>query len=183
MPIPSGRRLACRSSGPRRSGSCAPTSPTRSPKPLRTPRSGSASAPASDFDRSRFAKGAVEGSAALFAFLSRPRGDPTFFGPPTPLVVAAIAELTGATINDGADETRSIAGISSLDRAGQHDVAFIDNPRFASALATTRAGACFCSERYRPAVPAGTIALITAEPHRAFALVAAKLYPGAAKPE
>ena len=88
--------------------------------------------------------------------------DPTFFGPPTPLAVAAIAKLTGATINDGADEKRSITGISSLDRAGPHDIAFIDSPRFASVLGTTRAGACFCSERYRSAVPAGTIALITA---------------------
>jgi UDP-3-O-[3-hydroxymyristoyl] glucosamine N-acyltransferase len=108
--------------------------------------------------------------------------DPTFFGPPTPLAVAAIAKLTGATINDGADEKRSITGISSLDRAGPHDIAFIDSPRFASVLGTTRAGACFCSERYRSAVPADTIALITAAPHRAFALVAAKLYPAAVKP-
>ena len=104
--------------------------------------------------------------------------DPTFFSSPTPLAVGAIAKLTGAMINDGADAARSITGISSLDRAGPHDIAFIDNPRFTSALRTTRAGACFCSDRYRSAPPADTIALTTAEPHRAFALVAAKLYPG-----
>ncbi len=109
--------------------------------------------------------------------------DPVFFSPPSGLPVAEIAVLTGATIDKGADAARSITGISSLDRAGPHDVAFIDSPRFASALAATRAGACFCSPRYRSAVPPATIALVTAQPHRAFAILAAALYPAAARPQ
>jgi UDP-3-O-[3-hydroxymyristoyl] glucosamine N-acyltransferase len=109
--------------------------------------------------------------------------DPTFFGPPAILSLASIVALTGAAVEEGADATRSISGISSLDRAGPHDVAFIDSPRFVSALAGTRAGACFCNVRYRSAVPAGTVALVTPEPHRAFARVAAALYPSAGRPQ
>src|SRR5262245_30366235 len=109
--------------------------------------------------------------------------DPVFFGPPVPLDIAAIASLTGATMAPGSDIRRLISGISSLDRAGPGDVAFIDNPRFASALAHTRAGACFTTDRHRASVPGGTVALVTTQPHRAFALVAAQLYPIAARPQ
>jgi len=109
--------------------------------------------------------------------------DPIFFAAPVGLQVAAIVALTGATIDPGSDATRLIRGISSLDRATPHDVAFIDSPRFVSALGATRAGACFCSARYRSAVPAATVALVTPEPHRAFAIIAAALYPTAARPQ
>jgi UDP-3-O-[3-hydroxymyristoyl] glucosamine N-acyltransferase len=109
--------------------------------------------------------------------------DPVFFAPPAPMTVGAIAALTAASVDPQADATKLISGISSLDRAGPRDVAFIDSPRFTATLARTRAGACFCSERYRAGVPAATIALVTREPHRSFAVVAAKLYPAATRPQ
>ncbi len=109
--------------------------------------------------------------------------DPVFFRAPSRLTVAEIAALTGSSVDPDADTARPIAGIASLDRAGPQDVAFIDSPRFASALVATRAGACFCAARYRTAVPPATVALLTREPHRAFAMVAAALYPEAAKPQ
>ena len=108
--------------------------------------------------------------------------DPVFFPPPKPLTIARIAELTGASPARGSDTARRIAGVAALVAAGPEDVTFFDNARYGEALATTRAGACFCAPRDTALMPGGTVALETSRPHAAFTRIAAVLYPTAVRP-
>ena len=109
--------------------------------------------------------------------------EPGFFPQPEPISVAEIAALTGAEVRTGANLDRMISGITPLDRAGPADAVFFDSRRYIDALAATRAGACFCVAKDVDLVPPGTVALATREPHRAFALLAARLFPRALKPQ
>jgi len=108
--------------------------------------------------------------------------DPSFFPQPVPMTLAEIAALTGATLADGADTGRLISGIGPLDRATPLDITFFEGVRFAAELATTRAGACFCTERDLPSMPGGTVGLAVRSPQRAFAAVGAHFYPQAMRP-
>jgi UDP-3-O-[3-hydroxymyristoyl] glucosamine N-acyltransferase len=98
------------------------------------------------------------------------------------MTLAEIAALTDATLAEGADAGRQISGIGPLDRATPSDVTFFEGVRFAAALAKTRAGACFCTERDLPSVPGGTAGLVVRSPQRAFATVGARFYPQAMRP-
>ncbi len=62
------------------------------------------------------------------------------------------------------------------------ELAYMDNPRYARALETTTATACFVSKRFASLVPGHTIALVTPEPYRAFAKALAVIYPSATRP-
>src|SRR3954447_11985610 len=108
--------------------------------------------------------------------------DPVFFrlaGPPS---LAEVADLTGATLPEGADAARQVRGVAPLDAAGPDDLVFLDNPKYSNDLTRTRAVACLVAARFAPRVPEGTVALVTAEPYRAAALVTARLYPESARP-
>jgi UDP-3-O-[3-hydroxymyristoyl] glucosamine N-acyltransferase len=127
-------------------------------------------------------KGAVEDSAALFVYSPQSMSDPSFFPQPSPLTLAEIAALTDATLPEGVDPDRLISGIGPLDHATPADVTFFEGVRFAAALAATRAGACFCTERDLPSMPRDTAGLVVRSPQRAFATVGARLYPQAMRP-
>ena len=111
--------------------------------------------------------------------------EPFFFSRASSPTLAEICAWTGAAIETGAGEasTLRIDGVAPLDRAGPRDLAFLDNPRYASDLARTRAGACLVARRHASDVPTGTAALVAQDPYRAFALAAAKLFPAAMRPE
>ncbi len=65
--------------------------------------------------------------------------EPLFFVPSGALSVAEIATLTGAEPRSKTDLGRRISDVAPLDRAGPRDLTFIDNPKYAAALAVTRA--------------------------------------------
>ena len=96
--------------------------------------------------------------------------------------VAEIVAWTGAKPGEGADLDATIRSVAPLDQAGPGAIAFLDNPKYSASLSGTRATACFVPERYAAQIPSGTIALVTAEAYRAFALVLGKLYPDALRP-
>jgi UDP-3-O-[3-hydroxymyristoyl] glucosamine N-acyltransferase len=96
--------------------------------------------------------------------------------------LATIAEWTGAKTADGADVGRRVAGIAPLETAGPADLAFFDNPKYAGALATTRAAACFVTKVFAEKAPAGVVALVVPNPLRAMAIAATRLFPDAASP-
>jgi UDP-3-O-[3-hydroxymyristoyl] glucosamine N-acyltransferase len=108
--------------------------------------------------------------------------EPVFFPRAEPLGLRDIAAIAGAPLPDGADEAGAISGAASLDTAGPGDLSYMDNAKYVDALASTRATACLVAQRYAAKVPAGTVALVTREPYRAFALVLARLYPSATRP-
>jgi UDP-3-O-[3-hydroxymyristoyl] glucosamine N-acyltransferase len=93
--------------------------------------------------------------------------------------IAAIAEVV---LPDGVDPDSRVLGVAPLESAGPDDLAYMDNPKYADALAATGAKACLVSRRFAARVPAATIALVTEQPYRAYAEVLARLYPAAARP-
>ena len=108
--------------------------------------------------------------------------DPVFFRRAVAPSLADIVAWTGCEAPAEADLSRVVTAIAPLDQAGPGDLVFLDNPRYVDALAGTEATACFVQGRYAARVPLATIALVTREPYRDFALVAGKLYPDALRP-
>jgi len=108
--------------------------------------------------------------------------EPVFFPTPTPLTIDQIAAMTGASLSADADGSRRIDGAAALSAAGPGDITFFESANFVAELKTTRAGACFCTSRDVALVPSTTVALKTDWPHRAFATVAARLYPTSTHP-
>lgn len=106
--------------------------------------------------------------------------DPRFFHNAGPFRLEQIAEWTGAKLD--ADGKMSVKDMASLDKATGSDISFLDNAKYADALKTTKAGACFVHPKNAGNVPKGTQALVTDDPYRAYALTAQKFYPDALKP-
>jgi UDP-3-O-[3-hydroxymyristoyl] glucosamine N-acyltransferase len=96
--------------------------------------------------------------------------------------LADIVAWTGAKPASDVDLAQEIRDVAPLDRARPGDLVFLDNPKYVEQLERTRASACLIGERYAKKVPAGVVALVAREPYRACALVAAKIYPEAARP-
>ena len=106
--------------------------------------------------------------------------DPRFFDRRGPLFLEALTGLTGAEPRGHA--AGPFTDVAALADAGPQDVAFLEDRRSAAQARSTRAGACFVREADLDVLPETTLALVTATPQRAFALVAAHLYPQAAAP-
>jgi UDP-3-O-[3-hydroxymyristoyl] glucosamine N-acyltransferase len=108
--------------------------------------------------------------------------EPIFFPPIQPLALGEIAAIAATALPDGVDPDSRISGVAPLESAGPDDLAYMDNPKYADALAATGAKACLVSRRFAAKVPAATIALVTEQPYRAYAEVLARLYPAAVRP-
>lgn len=100
-----------------------------------------------------------------------------FQSPAGPFTLAALARIADAEIAEGGDGDREIRDVAALDRAGAGDLTFLDNRNYRAQLRTTAAGAAIVAADEAGNVPEGTVALIAAEPYRAFALVAQAFYP------
>jgi UDP-3-O-[3-hydroxymyristoyl] glucosamine N-acyltransferase len=109
--------------------------------------------------------------------------DPQFFLAALQPSLADICAWTGATAARELDLERiSIKGAAPLEEAGPDALAYFENPKYLAALATTRASACFVAPHFASRVPSGTVALVTREPYRSFAIVLAKLFPDSVRP-
>lgn len=108
--------------------------------------------------------------------------DPVFFPRAATPTVAEIAALTGAAVAEGADLGRTVSGAAAIERAGPSDLVYMDNPRYAASLGSTRAAACLVSTRFAGKVPASSVAIVSQDPYRAFATVVATMFPDAARP-
>ncbi|MBV8850599.1 MAG: UDP-3-O-(3-hydroxymyristoyl)glucosamine N-acyltransferase, partial [Methylobacteriaceae bacterium] len=109
--------------------------------------------------------------------------EPTFFRTKRHLLLAEILELTGARVAEGADPALRIRRIVPLEEARAGDLTFFTHPRHRSALAATRASACFVRPRHAALVPPCTLAVETDHPQRAVAIVLTGLFPAATHPD
>ena len=108
--------------------------------------------------------------------------EPLYFKSAKSLTIAEIAALTGAEPGPQAPPDRTICGVAPLDTATPGDLAFLDNPRYADQIASTRAGACLVAPRFVATAPAHVPVLRVRDPYRAFVAVARALYPQALRP-
>jgi UDP-3-O-[3-hydroxymyristoyl] glucosamine N-acyltransferase len=108
--------------------------------------------------------------------------EPVFFPRGSALSLREVADIARVPLPPGADPSARVVDVAPLEAATPQDLSYMDNPRYAAALDTTRAGVCIASKRFAPRVPKGTVALICAEPYRVYAEVLARLYPSSVRP-
>lgn len=107
---------------------------------------------------------------------------PVFFPKPGPLSISDIITLTGCSVAEGTDVAATVRAVAPLDNARPGDLTFLENAAYAEAARTTGATACFVTQKFAGHLPDATIGLVTGEPYRAYAKVAAQLYPSATRP-
>ncbi|NEU11672.1 UDP-3-O-(3-hydroxymyristoyl)glucosamine N-acyltransferase [Methylobacterium sp. BTF04] len=108
--------------------------------------------------------------------------DPIFFSSTVTLSLGVIAEAVGVSLPEGVDPLTIVTGAAPIESAGPGDVAYMDNARYADALAQTRASVCLVSPRFAARIPAGTVGLVLRDPYRAYAGLLARLHPEAMRP-
>jgi UDP-3-O-[3-hydroxymyristoyl] glucosamine N-acyltransferase len=102
--------------------------------------------------------------------------DPRFHPVGPPLTLAEAAAIAGGELRGG-DPSRQVTGVGPLAGAGPDEVSFLDNRRYADQLAATRAAAVVLAADFAQRLPAGTAAIVTAQPYLGFGRVAARLHP------
>lgn len=98
------------------------------------------------------------------------------------IALVDVAEAVGCALPASADPGIRLRGGASLETAKPWHVAYMDHARYAEALRATLAGACVVAERFVHMVPSGTVALISRDPHRAYAAMLARMYPDTLRP-
>jgi UDP-3-O-[3-hydroxymyristoyl] glucosamine N-acyltransferase len=101
-------------------------------------------------------------------------GDARFFLRTGPHPLAAVAAAAGA---EAPEVGLMLSGVAPLSTAGPGQVSFLDNRRYADALAATGAGAVIVHPAMAARVPAGSVAIVTKEPYLGWARVAALFHP------
>ncbi len=96
--------------------------------------------------------------------------DPRFFETSGPVTLADLAELTGAALPSDALPGLTITEAAPLDMAGPSAVSYVEGRKFLTALATSKAAACFMAPDLEAPAEAGAIAILrVAEPRVAYA--------------
>lgn len=101
-------------------------------------------------------------------------GDPRFFHRTGPHTLAAVADAAGG---EAPPRRLMLSGIAPLQTATPDQVSFLDNRKYADALAVTQAGAVIVHPDMADRVPAGAVPILCTEPYLAWARVAALFYP------
>ena len=102
--------------------------------------------------------------------------DPRFFTPAGPFTLAALAELTGGTIERG-EGSLVLTGVAPLDSATASDISFLENPAYVSAFERSGAGACIVGPDLKATPPEGMALLAAPHAYKAYALVARAFHP------
>ncbi len=103
--------------------------------------------------------------------------DTHFFHKIPHLSLAEIAKIGNLTLPQGIDENQLFSDVASLDTATKSDISWAFIPSIRDMLAKTGAGAVIVPEKFASFVPKGCIALISADAHASYGLVAAAFYP------
>ncbi|MDR3536156.1 MAG: UDP-3-O-(3-hydroxymyristoyl)glucosamine N-acyltransferase [Acetobacteraceae bacterium] len=101
-------------------------------------------------------------------------GDPRFFQRCGPFSLAAVVE---AADGEAPPHRLIFHGVAPLQTAQATDVSFLDNRKYADAMAATAAGAVIVHPDMAARVPAGSVAIVTTEPYAAWARVCALFHP------
>ncbi len=102
--------------------------------------------------------------------------DPRFFEDLGPVTLADLASLTGAELLVSAHGSRQVRAVAVLASAQPDTITFLTDRKYASDLATAKAGAVFVMARDQDLVPEGCAALVTPLPQAAYAAAANRLH-------
>lgn len=103
--------------------------------------------------------------------------DSRFFRNAGPFSLAEIAQLTGASLSEGANPEHLMRDVAPLDIATREDISFLDNPKYLTQFESTQAGVCLVHPKYAERAPKGVILLLSNDPYRAYAETAQHFYP------
>ena len=103
--------------------------------------------------------------------------DPRFFSSAGPFSLAQLADAGEAKLAPGANGNLMFWDVAPLDRAGEREVSFLDNRKYAELFASARAGACIVRPAVASRAPNGMQLILSNEPYRAFALIAQLFHP------
>ncbi|SDU11536.1 UDP-3-O-(3-hydroxymyristoyl)glucosamine N-acyltransferase [Stappia sp. ES.058] len=107
--------------------------------------------------------------------------DPFFFDSFDAVSVTDVASWVAGDLPGGGGDT-TISGVAPLEDAAAGDLVFFDNTKYLAALEVTRAAACLVSKRHAAKIPDGVVAIVVAEPYKAWGIVLGKLFPTALRP-
>jgi UDP-3-O-[3-hydroxymyristoyl] glucosamine N-acyltransferase len=108
--------------------------------------------------------------------------DARFFVPRGPFALGALAAVAQAQLYGG-DPDRPIRDVAALADATPEQVTFLDHPKYLARAGDTRAAACLVRPAQAERLPHGVARLVTDEPYRGYARIAAQFYPAAAAPD
>ena len=108
--------------------------------------------------------------------------DSRFFNKIEGLTLSEIAKIGELKLPEGAPESRVFSDVASIDKAGENDITWAFIPAMREPLKNTKAGAVIVPEKFLEFVPENVIALISADPHRSYGLVASAFYPTTVDP-
>lgn len=103
--------------------------------------------------------------------------DPRFFTRNHSKSLAELADIGKARLHDTQHADYVIDDVAPLDRAGDHEISFLDNPKYTGLFQQSKASACIIKEKYVGDAPAGVKLLISDDPYRSYALIAQYFYP------
>ena len=105
----------------------------------------------------------------------------SFFDEPEPIRIDELAEAAAAAVLRG-DPGTTVSTIGPVENCEPGALTFVTGGTYLQALDDTRAAAVVIGPRHQDRVPDGLAVLVADDPYRAFAVMAAILYPQAARP-
>jgi UDP-3-O-[3-hydroxymyristoyl] glucosamine N-acyltransferase len=103
--------------------------------------------------------------------------DRRFFTNHGPFTAEHITAVTGTSLPNTADASRSFSDVAPLDRATANDISFFDNVKYIEQFSHSSAGACFLRAKYAEQAPKGMVVFLSEDPYRCYALAAQCFYP------
>lgn len=103
--------------------------------------------------------------------------DTRFFDVKGPFSLGELAEFPDIELAQDADPELKIQDVKPLDLAGEGDLTFLSNPKYADAFLETKATACIATTKALDLKPEGMSLLLAKDPYKAFARVASLFYP------
>ena len=103
--------------------------------------------------------------------------DPRFYSNRGPFSIAQIVESCGGKLAENPDSKRILSDVSALTGAGVHEVAFVDNRRYASELENTKAGLLLLPSDLIGRAPSNSAVVECDNTYDSFAQIAELFYP------
>jgi len=102
--------------------------------------------------------------------------DPRFFSRGQPISIAQIIETTGASVDGDVKLSTEITDVAPLETATVGNITFLENRRYAEAVRSSKATACFLPSTLVHKAPKAMIKLVTEFPRRSYSKISQLLY-------
>lgn len=108
--------------------------------------------------------------------------DPVFFTSTRLFTAGEIAALTGADIRTPALADNQVTRLAPADKGGKGALIFVEGKRNAGLVTGAEAAVLLCDADIAASAPQGMAVLVSAHPHRDFAMVGRLMFSAAARP-